>query len=471
MIGLESILAFKHELIISFSIFMLLFIFVGSNGVKPSTLVHLVNTLLLGSSLFFLFEPTDALLFNDMFQSNALIQLQKSILSFGLLLVSALSFNWLKQHKNLLEFYLLLLSSLLGMCFMLSSANLLFFYLGLELATIPLAAAANFQLDKRKSAEAAIKLILSSAFSSAILLLGVSFIYGICGSLHYAAIAQNLEVNMLSQFAFVLLFSGFAFKMSVVPFHLWTADVYEGSPVAVTAFLSVVSKSAIAFVFIQVLHKVFHNLEATYVLSLAIVSVVTVLIGNLFAMRQENIKRFLAFSSIAQVGYILFALIGSAALSQSAVIYFMLVYLVSNLAAFGVVGVISDYTGKENISDYKGFYQENKFLSWTLAIALFSLAGVPPTAGFFGKFFLLLAAASKGYYLLISFAALNMVVSFYYYLRVVKNIFMEKNETPILAISLAPITKIALIICLVGILLIGLYGPIYEYLASFTEVF
>jgi NADH-quinone oxidoreductase subunit N len=276
---------------------------------------------------------------------------------------------------------------------------------------------------------------------------------------------------MLSQFAFVLLFSGFAFKMSVVPFHLWTADVYEGSPVAVTAFLSVVSKSAIAFVFIQVLHKVFHNLEATYVLSLAVVSVVTVLIGNLFAMRQENIKRFLAFSSIAQVGYILFALIGSAALSQSAVIYFMLVYLVSNLAAFGVVGVISDYTGKENISDYKGFYQENKFLSWTLAIALFSLAGVPPTAGFFGKFFLLLAAASKGYYLLIAFAALNMVVSFYYYLRVVKNIFMENNETPILAISLAPITKIALIICLVGILLIGLYGPIYEYLASFTEVF
>jgi NADH-quinone oxidoreductase subunit N len=256
-----------------------------------------------------------------------------------------------------------------------------------------------------------------------------------------------------------------------VPFHLWTADVYEGSPVAVTAFLSVVSKSAIAFVFIQVLHKVFHNLEATYVLSLAVVSVVTVLIGNLFAMRQENIKRFLAFSSIAQVGYILFALIGSATLSQTAVIYFMLVYLVSNLAAFGVVGVISDYTGKENISDYKGFYQENKFLSWTLAIALFSLAGVPPTAGFFGKFFLLLAAASKGYYLLIAFAALNMVVSFYYYLRVVKNIFMENNETPILAISLAPITKIALIICLVGILLIGLYGPIYEYLASFTEVF
>jgi NADH-quinone oxidoreductase subunit N len=171
------------------------------------------------------------------------------------------------------------------------------------------------------------------------------------------------------------------------------------------------------------------------------------------------------------VGYILFALIGSATLSQTAVIYFMLVYLVSNLAAFGVVGVISDYTGKENISDYKGFYQENKFLSWTLAIALFSLAGVPPTAGFFGKFFLLLAAASKGYYLLIAFAALNMVVSFYYYLRVVKNIFMENNETPILAISLAPITKIALIICLVGILLIGLYGPIYEYLASFTEVF
>jgi NADH-quinone oxidoreductase subunit N len=186
-------------------------------------------------------------------------------------------------------------------------------------------------------------------------------------------------------------------------------------------------------------------------------------------MRQENIKRFLAFSSIAQVGYILIALMGLHEVAQSAIIYFLLVYVFSNLAAFGVIGIISNSLGKENISDYKGFYQQNKFLSWSLAIALFSLAGVPPTAGFFGKFFLILAAASKGNYLLILIAALNMIISFYYYLLIVRNIFMEASENPMPQVLVQPITKIALIVCLIGMIVLGLYGPVYEYIAAFAK--
>jgi len=467
--GLELLFTLKHELLISLSIFLLLFIFVGSNHTKGATIIHTVNALLLISVFFFLFEPKQSFVFNQMFESNGLIQFQKSILSLGLLLISALSFQWLKHHKNVIEFYLLLLSSLLGMFFMISAANMLFFYLGLELATIPLAAAANFDLEKRKSGEAAMKLIYSSAFSSALLLLGISFVYGLTGSLNFTEISEKIPVNALSQFAFILVFSGFAFKMSVVPFHLWTADVYEGAPVPVTAFLSVVSKAAISFVFVQVLFKVFIHIELSYTISLAVVSICTMLLGNLFAMRQENIKRFLAFSSIAQVGYILIALMGLHEVAQSAIIYFLLVYVFSNLAAFGVIGIISNSLGKENISDYKGFYQQNKFLSWALAIALFSLAGVPPTAGFFGKFFLILAAASKGYYLLIVIAALNMIISFYYYLRIVRNIFMETSENPMPQVLVQPITKIALIVCLIGMIVLGLYGPVYEYIAAFAK--
>lgn len=469
MIGLDILLTLKHELLISLGIFMLLFIFLASDAPKASTIINLVNALLLVSVFFFLFEPKENLLFNNMFLSNSLIQFQKSILSLGLLLISALSHTWIKKNKNIIEFYLLLLFSLLGMFFMLSAANMLFFYLGLELATIPLAAAVNFDLDKRKSGEAAMKLIYSSAFSSALLLLGVSFLYGLTGSLDFSELSIKIPVNALSQFAFLLVFAGFAFKISVVPFHLWTADVYEGAPVPVTAFLSVVSKAAVSFVFVQVLFKVFINLALIYTISLAVVAVLTMLVGNLFALRQENIKRFLAFSSIAQVGYILIALMGIHNLAQTAIIYFLLVYLFSNLAAFGVIGIISEAYGKEKIGDYKGFYQQNKFLSWCLAIALFSLAGVPPTAGFFGKFFLIMAGASKGYYVLIVIAALNMVISFYYYLNIVRNIFMETNENPIPQVWVQPISKWALIICLVGIISLGLYGPIYEYIANFSS--
>jgi len=191
-------------------------------------------------------------------------------------------------------------------------------------------------------------------------------------------------------------------------------------------------------------------------------------VGNLFALRQQNIKRFLAFSSIAQVGFILLGISSQSIEGISSVVYFVLIYVFSNLAAFGVAGAISQSYGKELIEDYKGLYQTNPFISWVLALSLFSLAGIPPTAGFFGKLFLITAGASKGNYFFIVVAALNMIVSLYYYLRIVRAVFMDKNDQPIAKINLDPSTKLGMIICTAGIILIGLLSWVYDYITSLS---
>jgi NADH-quinone oxidoreductase subunit N len=463
----DFLILMKHELIISILIFTLLIVKIGKDY-SNETVLKLVNILLLLNFAAGLFFNQEGGLFSGMFTTNKLIAFEKSILNLGILLISMQSYQWLKNHKHVLEFYILLLSTLLGMFFMISSTNLLMFYIGLELSTIPLAAAANFDLAKRQSSEAAMKLIISSAFSSGLLLFGISLIYGTTGTLAFSELAQHITASPLQIFAFILFLAGFAFKISVVPFHLWTADVYEGAPVAVTSYLSVMSKGAVLFAFVSMLYTVFKPISYNWYNMLYILSLITIIIGNLFAIRQNNFKRFLAFSSIAQVGFILIGISGSSQMGSSSVVYFVLIYLFSNLAAFGVVSVVSALTGRENISDYKGFYKTNPVLSWVLTIALFSLAGVPPTAGFFGKFFLLLAGASKGNYILISIAALNMVISFYYYLRVVKAIFMDANEQPIQRLTIPRISTAALYICVAGIVFVGVVGYVYDYIYSLS---
>jgi NADH-quinone oxidoreductase subunit N len=312
------------------------------------------------------------------------------------------------------------------------------------------------------------KLIFSSAFSSSLLLFGISLIYGTTGTLIFSQIPMHLANSPLQIFAFILLLAGFAFKISVAPFHLWTADVYEGAPIAVTSFLSVVSKGAVLFVFVSVLYTVFKPLSSAWYNMLFILSLLTIITGNLFAIRQDNFKRFLAFSSIAQVGFVLVGISGSSQFGSASVVYFVLIYVFSNLAAFGVIALVSSMTGKENISDYKAFYKTNPLLSWILTLALFSLAGVPPTAGFFGKFFLLFAGAGKGNFLFITIAALNMIISFYYYLRIVKTIFMDENEEPMATISIPLMPRLALYTCVGGVLTVGLISDFYHYIYSLS---
>ena len=230
------------------------------------------------------------------------------------------------------------------MLFRSSSGNLLMFYLGLELSTIPLAALCNFDLEKKISGEAAMKMIMMSAFASCLLLLGISFVYGTSGTLSMQVLSVTFGNSPLHMFALILLMAGFGFKISAAPFHLWTADVYEGAPAGVTAYLSVISKGAVLFVMTSVLYNTFRMMEDIWYQLLFMLAVATMVIGNLFALRQTNIKRMLAFSSIAQVGFILTGMSGANDAGHTSVIYFVLVYLFSNLGAFGVISVVSAAT-------------------------------------------------------------------------------------------------------------------------------
>lgn len=465
----DFLILMKQELVITFIIFVLLFVKLSNKETKNETLINVVNILLtLNLVSGFLFQHSGTL-FGDMFRTTPLFTFEKNLLNLGTLIISLQSYNWLKEHKHVAEFYILLFSTLVGMFFMISSNNLLMFYLALELSTIPLAALANFDLDKRRSSEAAFKMIISSAFSSGLLLFGISMLYGSTGTLSLTELPAHLTGDPLQIFSFILLIAGFGFKISAVPFHLWTADVYEGSPVSVTSYLSVISKGAILFVLVSVLYNAFSTMSESWYNMLFLISVLTMIIGNLFALRQQNMKRFLAFSSIAQVGFILIGITGQSAEGSTSVVYFVAIYIFSNLAAFGVINLISAATGKENVDDYKGFYKTNPGLSWVLAIGLFSLGGIPPTAGFFGKFFLLLAGAGKGNYLLITIAALNMVISLYYYLRIIKAMFMDANDNPIENVKAGWSPKLAMVICVAGIIITGLASGAYNYIYSLIK--
>lgn len=459
----ELLAIMKQELVLTGTLLLVLVLKLAGKPATNRQWNGLMQVLLLVNLVAGLFGLAPGNLFGDMYVTDPSLVLQKNLLMLATLVIVSLSDGWLERHRHLPEFYLLLLSTLLGMYWMISSRNLLMFYLALELATIPLAAMVNFDLGKRISSEAAMKMILSSALASGLLLFGISLIYGATGTLSLAASFVGGTSQPILTMGFLFFLSGFFFKLSVVPFQFWTPDVYEGAPIPVTAYLSVVSKGSMVFVLGSQLNTAFQSFSPVWYELITWGAIVTMTVGNLMAIRQDQLKRFLAFSSMAQVGYLLIGVSASSSSGDASVLFFLLVYLFSNLAAFGVLGLISGASGRERISDLRGFSRSHPFLAWSLAIALFSLAGIPPTAGFFGKFFLLTAGAAKGNYLVITLAALNMIVSLYYYLRVVRAMFMDPADKPMGAIPASGRAHLALAVCLVMILLAGLFSPVYNY--------
>ena len=457
----------KHELLLTIATLILLIAEIAIDNKKK--IIPFAIGLFGLHTIYGFFGNLEGEIFGGMYQNSALIILMKNILNIGVFIILLQASTWLLKEENkarISEFFILLFSTLIGMNFMISSGDFLMFYLGLELATIPMAALVAYNTDDAKSSESALKLIMSAAFSSAVMLFGVSLMYGQFGSLYFAdllAVDMSAPVTIL---AFIMFISGLAFKISLVPFHFWTADVYEGAPTNVTSYLSVISKGAAVFIFSILLFTVFKSLVSVWSDILYILAVLTMTIGNLFAIRQSNIKRFLAFSSVAQAGFILLGLLGTNELGMATVIYFVLIYVFTNLAAFGVVAAVENATNKVEISDYDGLYHTNPNMSLLMMMALFSLAGIPPLAGFFGKFFLFTAAAQNGYFWLILIAVINVTISLYYYLMVVKAMFINKNDNPIERIENNLYTKASFIICLVGIFVLGFYSSIFEYINS-----
>jgi NADH-quinone oxidoreductase subunit N len=461
----------RHELLLIAAVLLVLMAEIFVHPSKKTEIGYFIIILMALITVIGFLPAETGSLFGGMYISDGTRLIMKNVLNIGVLLVTIQSMEWIRKEENkerLSEYFILLISTLTGMNFMISAGHFLMFYIGIELATIPMAALCAYERFRNKSAEAGIKLILSSALSSGILLYGLSMIYGTTGSLYYQEVTVKLDGSNLQILGFIFFFAGMAFKISLVPFHLWTADVYEGSPVNITSYLSVVSKGAAVFVLMLILYTVFPVISSTWQKTVYVTSILTMTIGNLFAIRQQNLKRFLAFSSISQAGYIMLGLIGGNQLGMASVIYYILVYIFSNLGAFGVVIAVYNASGKENIDDYNGLYHTNPGLSLLMTLALFSLAGIPPVAGFFGKFFLFTAAAQQGYYLLVFIAVVNTIISLYYYLLVVKAMFINKNDEAIARFRSDNLTRLSLGICVAGIAVTGFASILFEYIRNLS---
>lgn len=416
---------------------------------------------------------SDCEAFGGMYQYTPMMTIMKSVLNIGTIVVFLMAHKWLSRPENLVkqgEFYLLTLFTLLGMYFMISSGHFLMFFIGLELASVPITALVAYDKKRFESAEAGAKFILLALFSSALLLYGVSLIYGATGTLYFNEIGAQLDGSLLSIFGLVLFISGMGFKISLVPFHLWTADTYEGAPTSVTAYLSVISKGSAAFVLLTVLMKAFAQSDLFYSWNTGMywIIVASITIANLFAIRQNNLKRFMAFSAISQAGYLVLAIMDGTAQGMTALVFYLLVYMVSNLGAFAIMTTIEENSGKINISDYDGLYQSNPKLAFLMTLCLFSLAGIPPFAGFFSKFFVFMAAFKAGYPLLVFIALANTVISLYYYLLIVKAMYIKPNESPISTFKSDGYTCAALAICTIGVLALGIGGVFYNYISGFS---
>lgn len=409
--------------------------------------------------------------FGGMYQYAPMQTIIKAVLNIGTIIVFFMAAEWLKLEDTAIkrgEFYIMTLSTLLGMYLMISAGHFLMFFIGLETASIPMAALVAFDKYRHHSAEAGAKYILTALFSSALLLFGLSMIYGSCGTLYFNDLPAHIDGNMLQVMAFVFFFTGMGFKLSLVPFHLWTADVYEGAPSVVTAYLSVISKGSAAFVLLTVLIKVFAPMIADWQEVLYWVTIVSITLANLFAIRQQNLKRLMAFSSISQAGYIMLGVIGGTASGMSSLVYYVLVYAVANLGVFAVITIVALRSHRFTLEEYAGLYKTNPKLAFIMTLCLFSLAGIPPFAGFFSKFFIFMAAFQAGFHLLVFIALVNTVISLYYYLLIVKAMYITPSDNPIPAFRSDNCTRIGLALCVLGIVGLGIASIVYQTIDKFA---
>ena len=416
--------------------------------------------------------PTEsATAFGGMYATTPMIGVLKTILAFGTLIVFIQARTWLSRPDSTFkegEFYMLIISTLLGMNMMVSADHFLLFFLGLEMASVPMACLVAFDKYRHNSAEAGAKFILTATFSSGVMLYGLTFIYADAGSLYFSEVSQHLSATPMTVMGMVFFFSGLGFKISLVPFHFWTADTYQGAPTTITGYLSVVSKGAAAFALCSILMHVFGVLLEQWQYLLGIVIVLSITIANLFAIRQTELKRFMAFSSISQAGYIMLAVMGDSGMGVTALTYYILVYVVANMSVFTIISAIEERNnGVTDMDAYNGLYSTNPKLAFLMTLALFSLGGIPPFAGMFSKFFVFMAALEQGStwaYAIVFIALINTVISLYYYLLIVKAMYINKSENPLPAFKSDCNTRLALAICTLGVALFGVCSYVYDWI-------
>ncbi|WP_366921650.1 NADH-quinone oxidoreductase subunit N [Metallumcola ferriviriculae] len=422
------------------------------------------------------FSGVNETLFNGMYVIDPLSTFFKQIFLLAAVLVSLASYDYiLRLGYNQAEFFSLLVFATLGMMVLASSGDLISLYVGLELMTITFIILTAYRKKDAKASEAGIKYLILGAMSSAVLLYGLSFVYGAAGSTVFSEIAAAMQggIQPLMVLGTIFVIAGFAFKISAVPFHMWSPDIYEGAPTPVTAFLAVASKAAGFAAMIRILVIALPALASDVWLVIVIVlAALTVLFGNFVAIPQTNIKRLLAFSSIAQAGYLLFGLVAFSALGIAAILFHSILYVFANMGAFIVAISFYNHTGSDEIKDYTGLAQRSPFMAAVMLLSLLSLAGIPPLAGFVSKFYLFTAIIEKGY-LWLAFLGIGMsMVSVYYYLMVVKVMYLGEPVEGADKIKLPFSVQAALLICMIVSVFFGIYPePLTNVALNVAHVF
>ena len=475
--------AMVPELIV-LGIFLVIFLLDTFGGDSCKKILSPLAVVLFGLATIaiWVIPASSEMIFGGMYVNSTACNAIKSILNVGVFIVLLQSMKWTDSDEGFIrkgEFLSLLMVTLFGMYLMISSRHFLLFMIGLESASLPMAALIAYNKKRLESSEAAVKYILTAVFSSGILLMGLSFVYAFSGgSLYFIDIAANVSLyvtgtegyfqyNGLLIVALAFVIAGLGFKLSLVPFHLWTADVYQGAPTAITSYLSVVSKGAAAFAFFVIFVQCFGAAypESWEWMMYGLI-ILTITIGNLFAMRQKNMKRFMAFSSISQAGYLMLGVMAADTLGLASMLFYIFVYVVSNLAAFGVISSIENQTGKVGMDDYNGLHKTNPWLAFVMTLAMFSLAGIPPFAGFFSKILIFTSVTGTGsiaLYMLVLVALINTIISLYYYLLVVKAMWISPEEPVVAGYRSAMSERAALWLCTAGIVFFGLVPYIYQY--------
>ena len=414
------------------SLILMFLLIVGVFKKNSSSLIYnlsIFSLIVLFTLNFKLITQSNANLFSYSYKIDELSTFMKILISISGFFVMLTSSKYLKLNKIfLIEYPVLILSSILGMMIMISSNDLIVFYLGLELQSLSLYVLASFNRDNILSSESGLKYFILSALSSGLLLYGCSLIYGFSGTTNFNLISElNLsEFHYGITFGVVFIIVGLAFKISAVPFHMWAPDVYQGSPTSVTLFFAVLPKIAALTVFIRFLYVPFINLIDQWQIIIIFLSIASMVFGAVAAIGQKNIKRLVAYSSIGHMGYALAGLlVGTNQGIQSSIIY-ITIYMVMNIALFSCLFMIRKKENySENLNDLSGLSKNHPIISFCLLIILFSLAGIPPLAGFFAKFYIFMAVIEKSMYLLAIVGLLSTVVSAFYYIRIIKIIYFD----------------------------------------------
>ena len=460
------------EIFLSLSIFVtiLIGVFFKNSYNLVTNLTYLIIVILL-LIIFNSFNESGNL-FSNSFVSNSFINFFKILILLGTLFVMFITQNFIRETKiNYFEYPLLLLFSVLGMFFMISANDLMSFYLGLELQSLALYILAAFDRDNLKSNESGIKYFILSALSSGLLLYGCSLLYGFTGSTNFEEINLKMKLeNTGAIFAMVFILAGLAFKVSAVPFHMWTPDVYQGSPSSVTSFFAVVPKVAGIAILIRFVQIPFEQLIDQWKNILVFMALASMILGAVAAIGQTNIKRLIAYSSIGHIGYALAGISTGTVTGYSSSITYISIYVIMNLGVFGCIFLMKKKNNYcEDIKDLAGISKQNPLLAISFLIIMFSLAGIPPLAGFFAKFYVFISVIESGMYTLAIVGLLSTVISAFYYLRIIKIIYFDEIKDPFDKIKNLGITSTVILSCSV-LVLFFLYPSILNNIVNVLSI-